>query len=325
MRAIVCKELGPANKLVLDTEWKVQELTANDVLINVKAGGLNFPDTLIIEGKYQIQPELPFVPGGECAGIVEAVGADVKDFKPGDKVVAMGAFGSFSEKLVTPQQSVLTMPAGLSFEEAAGVGITYFTSYYALKQRANLKAGETVLVLGAGGGVGVTAVEIAKSMGAKVIAAASSQEKLDVAKAKGADLFINYSEEPLKETVKKLTEGRGVDVVYDPVGGDFSEAALRCMAWNGRFLVIGFASGPIPKIPLNLTLLKGCSVVGVFWGAFSAHEPEVHQSNVKALWKMFEEGKLKPVVTDVFPMEQYEEAFNCLTQRRARGKVIITM
>ncbi|MFT5575328.1 MAG: NADPH2:quinone reductase [Bermanella sp.] len=325
MRAIVCKELGPANKLVLDAEWKVQELTANDVLINVKAGGLNFPDTLIIEGKYQIQPELPFVPGGECAGVVEAVGADVKDFKPGDKVVAMGAFGSFSEKLVTPQQSVLTMPAGLSFEEAAGVGITYFTSYYALKQRANLKAGDTVLVLGAGGGVGITAVEIAKSMGAKVIAAASSQEKLDVAKAKGADLFINYTEEPLKETVKKLTEGRGVDVVYDPVGGDFSEAALRCMAWNGRFLVIGFASGPIPKIPLNLTLLKGCSVVGVFWGAFSAYEPEVHQSNVKELWRLFEEGKLKPVVTDVFPMEQYEDAFNCLTQRRARGKVIITM
>ncbi|MEH6548884.1 MAG: NADPH:quinone oxidoreductase family protein [Pseudomonadales bacterium] len=323
MRAIVCEKLGAADKLVLNADFPEPEISPNDVKIAVKAAGLNFPDTLIIEGKYQIKPELPFIPGGECSGVVEAVGDGVKGFKPGDKVISIGSHGFFAEKIAVAQQMVLPMPEGLSFTQAAGVSMTYFTSYYALKQRANLQAGETVLVLGAAGGVGITAVEIAKSMGATVIAAASTDEKLELAKSMGADHLINYTNEALKDKVKELTGGRGVDVVYDPVGGDFSEAALRCMAWNGRFLVIGFASGPIPKIPINITLLKGCSIIGVFWGAFAAAEPEVNKQNVIELWQLFAEGKLNPVVTDVFPMERYEEAFNCLTGRKARGKVIL--
>ncbi len=323
MRAVVCKELGPVEKLVLDTNWQVGAPDPDEVIIDVKAGGLNFPDTLMIEGKYQTKPELPFVPGGECAGVISAVGSDVDQHKVGDKVIVVGGHGAFAEQLVTKAKGVLSMPKSLSFRQAAGIGITYFTSYYALKQRAELKAGETVLVLGAAGGVGITAVEIAKAMGATVIAAASTDEKLALAKEKGADHLINYSEQNLKDTVKALTGGKGVDVVYDPVGGDFSEAALRCMAWKGRFLVIGFANGEIPKIPLNLTLLKGCDIRGVFWGAFTSIEPDVHRSNISELWAMFDSGILIPVVTDVFPMADYVGAFHCLTERRARGKVIL--
>jgi NADPH2:quinone reductase len=232
--------------------------------------------------------------------------------------------GGFREQAVCNEGVVFPKPKALSFDEAAGIAITYFTSYYALKQRANLQAGETMLVLGAAGGVGTTAVELGKLMGAKVIAAASSDEKLELCKQLGADELINYSKVSLKDTVKELTGGKGVDVVYDPVGGDFSEQALRSMAWNGRFLVIGFAAGPIPKIPLNLTLLKGCSIVGVFWGRFTGEEPEVNLKNIEELWELFEAGKIKPVVTDNFPVEQYAEAFQCMTERRARGKVILT-
>lgn len=325
MKAIVCESLGPAENLVLRDDWQTQALGEHDVRIDVKAAALNYPDVLIIQGKYQFQPELPFVPGGECAGVVTEVGASVTRFSPGDEVVSMGAAGAFCQQVVVHEASVMPKPVGLDFVQASGVGITYFTTYYALVQRANLQAGETLLVLGAGGGVGITAVELGKAMGAKVIAAASSDEKLALAKQKGADLTINYNNDNLKETLKALTDGRGVDVVYDPVGGDYSEQALRAMAWKGRFLVIGFANGPIPKIPLNLTLLKGCSVVGVFWGAFAAAEPEVHKANVEALWKMFEAGELKPVVTDVFPMANYIDAFNCLSERRARGKVVMDM
>ena len=208
--------------------------------------------------------------------------------------------------------------------EAAGIGVTYFTSYHALVQRANIQPGETLLVLGAAGGVGSTAVELGKALGARVIAAASSDEKLELCKQLGADEVINYNTESLKDRIKAITEGRGVDVVYDPVGGDFSEQALRGMAWNGRFLVVGFANGPIPKIPLNLTLLKGCSIVGVFWGRFMTEEPEAHKQNTETLWQWFEEGKIKPVVTDVFPIEQYQEGYAAMMERRARGKVIFT-
>lgn len=323
MRALLCKELGTAESLVIDGDFPEPQVGPDEVLIAVKAGSLNFPDTLIIEGKYQIQPELPFIPGGECAGVVEAVGSNVTKFKVGDKVIQVGAFGALAEKMVAAQSAVITMPEGLSFNQAAGIGITYFTSYYALKQRANIQAGETILVMGAGGGVGITAVEIAKAMGATVIAAASSDEKLALAKSKGADHLINYETHVLKDEVKAICGRKGVDVVYDPVGGDFSESALRCMAWNGRFLVIGFASGPIPKVPLNLTLLKGCQIVGVFWGAFAGKEPQVQAQNVEELWAMFASGQLSPVVTDVFALEQYVDAFNCLTQRRALGKVIL--
>ncbi len=323
MRAIVCKELGPAEKLVMENDWPLPETGEHDIVVKVIAAGLNFPDVLTIQGKYQMQPEMPFIPCGECSGIVEAVGEKVTRYKPGDKVIVAAQTGALCEKIVVSEFSALPMPASLSFVQAAGICITYFTSHHALKQRANLQPGETVLVLGAGGGVGITAVELAKAMGATVIAAASSEEKLALAKKLGADHLVNYNEKPLKETVKALTEGRGVDVVYDPVGGDYSEPALRCMARNGRFLVIGFASGPIPKIPLNLTLLKECAIVGVFWGSFSAWEPDVHQQNVDELWQMFESGKLNPVVSDVFPLSDAVKAFNCLSDRRALGKVVV--
>ena len=320
MKALVCKELGLADKLELVEDWPDPELGEHDVLINVQAAGLNFPDVLIIQGKYQIQPELPFIPGGECSGVVEAVGAKVTRFKAGDKVLSMGASGAFCEKIAAHEYAVFPMPEGLSFEQAAGISITYFTSYYALKQRADIQPGETLLVLGAAG-----AIELGKLMGAKVIAAASSDEKLELCKQLGADEVINYTDTSLKDAVKELTNGKGVDVVYDPVGGDYAEPAIRSMAWKGRYLVIGFASGPIPKIPLNLTLLKGCSLVGVFWGRFSGEEPEQNIQNIGELWELFSSGKISPVVTDSFPFEQYEEAFNCLIERRARGKVIMTM
>jgi len=253
------------------------------------------------------------------------VGAAVTRFKVGDKVISAAGTGAFCERIVANENAVFPMPQSLSFEQAAGVSITYFTSYYALKQRANLQPGETMLVLGAAGGVGTTAIELGKLMGAKVIAAASSEEKLELCRKLGADEVINYSTTSLKDAVKELTGGKGVDVVYDPVGGDYAEPAIRSMAWNGRYLVIGFASGPIPRIPLNLTLLKGCSIVGVFWGRFTGEEPKVHLQNIAELWELFDEGKLNPVVTDVFPLEKYEDAYNCMIERRARGKVIITM
>ncbi len=323
MKAVVCKELGMPDKLSLEMDWPVPEVGDHDVLIEVKAAGLNFPDVLIIQGKYQIQPELPFIPGGECSGVVSAIGSAVTRFKVGDKVISMGASGAFCELLSVNENAAFPMPKGLSFEQAAGISITYFTSYYALKQRANLQAGETLLVLGAAGGVGTTAIELGKLMGAKVIAAASSEEKLALCKKLGADEVINYNEVSLKDTVKELTGGKGVDVVYDPVGGDYADPAIRSMAWKGRYLVIGFASGPIPKIPLNLALLKGCSIVGVFWGRFTGEEPELNKQNIAELWELFAAGKISPVVTDRYSIDDYEAAFNCLIERRARGKVIM--
>ena len=277
MKAVVCREHGMPDKLELVQDWPDPAVGDNDVLIRVKAAGLNFPDVLVIQGKYQFQPDLPFIPGNECSGEVAAVGPAVTRFKPGDKVIAAAGTGAFCESIAVHESVVFPMPAGLSFEQAAGVSITYFTSYYALKQRANLQPGETLLVLGAAGGVGTTAIELGKLMGAKVIAAASTDEKLELCRQLGADEVINYSTTSLKDALKALTGGRGVDVVYDPVGGDYAEPAVRSMAWNGRYLVIGFASGPIPKIPLNLTLLKGCSIVGVFWGRFGGEEPEQPQ------------------------------------------------
>ena len=325
MKAVVCKEHGLPDKLSLVTDWPEPTVGEHDVLIDVKAAGLNFPDVLMIQGKYQMQPEMPFIPGGECAGVVAAVGAKVSRFKVGDKVLSAGGSGAFCQRIAVHELGAFPMPDVLSFEQAAGVSITYFTSYYALKQRANLQPGETLLVLGAAGGVGTSAIELGKHMGARVIAAASTDEKLALCKKLGADEVINYSKVSLKDAIKDLTSGKGVDVVYDPVGGDYAEPAIRGMAWNGRYLVIGFASGPIPKIALNLTLLKGCSLVGVFWGRFSMEEPLVNRKNIEELWELFASGKISPVVTDVFPLEQYEAAFNCMMERRARGKVILTM
>lgn len=294
MKAIICKEHGLPEKLELTTEWPEPELGENDVIIDVKAAGLNFPDVLMIQGKYQFQPDMPFVPGAESAGVVSAVGDKVTRYKVGDKVISMGASGAFCERIAVHEMGAFPLPEGLTFEQAAGVSITYFTSYYALKQRANIQPGETLLVLGAAGGVGTTAIELGKLMGAKVIAAASSPQKLELCKQLGADEVINYSEESLKDRVKELTGGKGVDVVYDPVGGDFAEPAVRSMAWKGRYLVIGFASGPIPQIPLNLALLKGCSLVGVFWGRFSGEEPQENLNNITELWDMFTPGQSQP-------------------------------
>ena len=308
MKAVVCKEHGLPDKLSLEMAWPDPEMGDDDVLIDVKAAGLNFPDVLIIQNKYQTKPDLPFIPGGECSGVVVAVGKNVTRLQPGEKVISMGAHGAFCSRIAANQHAVFPMPDGLTFEQAAGVAITYFTSYHALKQRANLQPGETLLVLGAA-----------------VIAAASTDEKLALCKQLGADELINYSDASLKDTLKALTGGKGVDVVYDPVGGDYSEPALRSMAWNGRYLVIGFASGPIPSIPLNLALLKGCSIVGVFWGRFMAEEPAVNLQNIHDLWALFAEGKLKPVVTDLFALEDYEAAYACMMERRARGKVILTL
>jgi NADPH:quinone reductase-like Zn-dependent oxidoreductase len=290
--------------------------------VKVKAAGLNFPDTLIIEGKYQIKPELPFSPGGEMAGEIIEVGPDVKNLKPGMRVMGLTGYGSFAEEMVIGESRVIPVPDGMKDETAAAFSMVYGTSYHALKQRANIQPGETLLVLGASGGVGLAAVELGKAMGAKVIAAASSDDKLQVAKEAGADDLINYTDEDLKEALKSRYP-QGIDVIYDPVGDRFTEPALRNMAWNGRFLIVGFAAGEIPKIPANLTLLKGCSVVGVFWGAFTAKEPKAHIQNVKELMQLFAEGKINPRVSEVFPFEQYEDALAALSSRRAKGKVVL--
>lgn len=322
MRAILCKEYGPAESLVIE-ETASPEAKGSGVKIRVRAAGLNFPDTLIIEGKYQLKPSMPFSPGGEMAGEVIAVGDKVTRFKPGDRVMGLTGFGAFAEEIVAAEANLLPIPEGMSDAEASGFSMVYGTSYYALKQRANIQPGETLLVLGASGGVGLATVELGKAMGAHVIAAASSAEKLAVAKEAGADEVINYTEEPLKEAVKKLTKNKGVDVVYDPVGGDFTEQALRAMAWNGRHLIIGFAAGDIPKIPANLPLLKSCSVVGVFWGSFTQKEPDTSAMNMMELIKLHGEGKIRPRVSEVFGFEDYAKALNALTERRATGKVVL--
>ncbi|PTQ68770.1 NADPH:quinone oxidoreductase family protein [Pseudomonas sp. GV071] len=322
MKAVLCKAFGPAETLVLE-EVASPEPKKNEVLLDVHAAGVNFPDTLIIEGKYQFKPPFPFSPGGEAAGVVAAVGEKVTHVKPGDRVMALTGWGSFAEQVAVPGYSVMPIPAGMDFASAAAFGMTYGTSIHALKQRANLQPGETLLVLGASGGVGLAAVEIGKAMGARVIAAASSAEKLEVAKAAGADELINYSEGSLKEKLKELTGGQGVDVIYDPVGGDLFEEAFRSIAWNGRFLVVGFASGTIPSLPANLTLLKGASLVGVFWGAFAQRQPADNAANFEQLFKWFAEGKVKPLVSQTFPLTDAAGAINALGQRKAVGKVVV--
>ena len=294
------------------------------MLIDVHAAGINFPDVLTVQGKYQFKPSLPFTPGIEVSGVIKKVGKDVKMRKIGDEVISTLQTGAFASEVVASENSTF-LKGNMSFEQAAGFALTYGTSYYALKQRARLVAGETVLVLGAAGGVGVATIQLAKAMGANVIAAASNDTKLDFAEEAGADLRINYTNENLKERVKELTNGQGADVIYDPVGGDFSEQAFRAIAWNGRFLVIGFASGPIAKMPLNLALLKGASLVGVFWGSWSAREPNESQNNFSELIKMVDDKKFIPLVTEIFKLEDHASAFACIEERRAKGKVILSM
>lgn len=323
MKALICNEFGSTKNLTLE-EVKSPEPGVGQVLIDVHAAGINFPDVLTVQGKYQFKPSLPFTPGIEVSGVIKKVGKDVKMRKVGDEVISTLQTGAFASEVVTSENSTF-LKGNMSFEQAAGFALTYGTSYYALKQRARLVAGETVLVLGAAGGVGVATIQLAKAMGANVIAAASNDTKLDFAEEAGADLRINYTNENLKERVKELTNGQGADVIYDPVGGDFSEQAFRAIAWNGRFLVIGFASGPIAKMPLNLALLKGASLVGVFWGSWSAREPNESQNNFFELIKMVDDKKFIPLVTEIFKLEDHASAFACIEERRAKGKVILSM
>ncbi|MGX5221363.1 NADPH:quinone oxidoreductase family protein [Pseudomonas segetis] len=322
MKAVLCKAFGPAETLVVE-ETTNPEAKKNEVIIDVHCAGVNFPDTLIIEGKYQFKPPFPFSPGGEAAGVVSSVGEKVSHLKVGDRVMALTGWGSFAEQVAVPSYNVMPVPKSMDFPSAAAFGMTYGTSMHALKQRANLQPGETLLVLGASGGVGLAAVEIGKAMGAKVIAAASSAEKLEVAKAAGADELINYSESNLKEEVKRLTGGQGADVIYDPVGGDLFDLAVRSIAWNGRLLVVGFASGRIPEVAVNLMLLKGAAVVGVFWGSFAQRQPQDNLANFQQLFAWHTEGKLKPLVSETFPLEKAADAINLLGQRKAVGKVVV--
>ncbi len=323
MKAVLCKELGLPNKLVVE-DVPSPKAGKGEVVLSVKACGVNFPDTLIIQGKYQFKPELPFSPGGEVAGVVKEVGDGVTSPRPGDRVIAFSTWGGFAEEMAIEADRTMPMPETMDFVPASAFVLTYGTSYHALKDRAQLKAGETLLVLGASGGVGIAAIQLGKMMGARVIAAASTDQKLQVCKQNGADELINYSDDDLRARIKALTGGKGVDVIYDPVGGPCSELALRDMAWNGRFLVIGFAAGDIPKVPLNLTLLKGCSIVGVFWGAFTRKEPENNRRNNEQLMQFFAEGKVKPHIHATYPLEKAAEALNEVMNKRVSGKVVLT-
>ena len=322
MKAILCKSWGPPESLVLE---EVPDLVPKDkeVIIEIKACGVNFPDTLIIQGLYQFKPPFPFSPGSDVAGVVKAVGAEVTNHKVGDRVFALIGHGGFAEQVAVHKNACFPIPPGMEFVNAASFMMVYGTSYHALKDRARLKEGETLLVLGASGGVGLTAVELGKLMGAKVIAAASTEEKLELCRSYGADETINYTTEDLKARVKELTDGKGADVVYDPVGGAYSEPALRATAWKGRFLVIGFAAGDIPKVPLNLALLKGCAIVGVFWGAFAQKEAQKNMANTMELIQWFASGKLKPHIHKVYKLEETPEALRELMNRKVKGKVVI--
>ncbi len=322
MRAVLCKELGLPEKLTVENVPSPKP-GKGQVLLAVKACGVNFPDTLIIQGKYQFKPELPFSPGGEVAGVVKGVGESVASPKPGDRVIAFTTWGGFAEELVAEADRTILMPPEMDFVPASAFVLTYGTSYHALKDRARMRSGETLLVLGASGGVGIAAIQLGKTMGAKVIAAASSGQKLQVCKDNGADELINYGNEDLRARIKAITAGKGVDVVFDPVGGPYSEPALRDMAWNGRFLVVGFAAGDIPKVPLNLALLKGCSIVGVFWGAFTRNEPELNRKNNDELLKLHARGEVKPHIHGTYPLERAADALNEVMYKRVSGKVVL--
>ncbi len=322
MKALLCKQFGPPESLVLE-DLPSPSAGAGEVVISIKAASVNFPDVLIIQNKYQFKPPLPFSPGSELAGVVKEVGAGVANVKPGDKVIAFTAFGAFAEEVKTEAVRLLPLPAGMSYEEGASFILTYGTTDHALRDRAQMQAGESLLVLGAAGGVGVAAIEIGKALGARVIACASSDEKLAVCRQHGADECINYASEDLRERIKSLTGGKGVDVIYDAVGGPYSEPAFRSIAWRGRHLVIGFAAGDIPKLPLNLALLKGASVVGVFWGDFTRREPKLFAESARQLARWYAEGKLKPHVSATFPLQNAAEAMNLLASRQAKGKVVI--
>ena len=330
MKSLQCVELGPPDKLQIK-EVSDPQIISDHVIIENKEASVNFPDVLMIQGLYQFQPELPFSPGGECSGTIVSIGENVEDLKVGDRVFAMTGLGAFSEKILAPKNSVVKIPDSMSFETAAALPMTYGTSLYALKQRADLKEGETLLVLGAAGGVGLATVELGKAMGAKVIAAASTQEKVDLCLKHGADEGFIYptgdlnrdQQKELSSKIKELTGGLGANVVYDPVGDKYSEPCIRATAWDGRYLVIGFAAGEIPKIPINLALLKGMKIVGVFWGAWVGMFPEENKKNFLELFDLHSQEKIKPEVSDSFPLEEGAKAIAHLKDRKAKGKVII--
>lgn len=322
MQAIVCKAWGPPEDLVLEAV-SLPALQPGQVRIRVRAAGVNFPDVLIVQKKYQQQPALPFTPGNEVAGEVLEVASDVTHLKPGDSVVSFCNLGGFAEEVIAPAAETHAMAPGLSFEAAAAFTLTYGTSWHALRDRAALKAGETVLVLGASGGVGLAAIEIARAIGARVIAAASSADKLALCRQHGADALIDYEHEDLREAIKRHTNGRGPDVIFDPVGGKYAEPAFRSIAWRGRYLVVGFANGQIPALPWNLALLKSASLVGVFWGEFVRREPEAHAAGMAELLDWLAQGKLRPHVSKTYPLAETPQALIDLRERRATGKLVI--
>ena len=323
MKAILCKAYGPPDSLVFE-DLPSPAPKSGEVVVSVKAASVNFPDVLIIENKYQVKPPLPFSPGSELAGVIKQVGPDVASVKAGDRVMAITGYGAFAEEVVVEAKRVLPIPAAMDFSTASAFGLTYATSDHALRDRGELKAGETLLVLGASGGVGLAAIEIGKIVGATVIACASSSEKLAICREHGADQGINYSSEDLRERIKTLTGGKGPDVIYDAVGGAYTEAALRSIAWRGRLLVVGFAAGEIPRIPLNLTLLKGCSIVGVYWGDFSRREPAKFAESWRQLGAWYGAGRLKPHVSAVFPLARAADALKLMAARKVTGKVVLT-
>jgi len=322
MKAVVCEEFAPIAELKYK-EIDSPKIGAKQVLVEMRACSVNFPDTLIVQGKYQMRPERPFSPGSDIAGVVKAIGEGVKHVKPGDEVFGFVRTGGFAEEIRVPARDVFPKPPGMDFPIASSFMMAYGTSFHALKDRAKLQKGETLVVLGASGGVGLAAVELGKLMGARVIACASTTEKLELCQKYGADEIINYTTENLKERIKELTNSKGADVIYDPVGGDYSEAALRAMGWNGRFLVVGFAAGNIPKIPLNLALLKVCQIVGVFWGRFAIEFPKENMANTMQLIQWFATGKIKPHIDKTYPLKDAIQALKDMANRKVKGKIVI--
>ena len=323
MKAVLCKQYGPPESLVIE-ELPSPKPGPGEVVVTVRAASVNFPDFLIIQNKYQFKPPLPFSPGSELAGTVKEVGAGVSNVRPGDRVIAFTTYGAFAEEVKTEAARLLPLPDKMDYVTGAAFLLTYATSDHALRDRGALKAGETLLVLGAAGGVGLAAIEIGKALGAHVIACASSDDKLAVCREHGADESINYAREDLRERLKAVTDGRGVDVVYDAVGGSYTEPAFRSLAWRGRLLVVGFAAGEIPKLPLNLPLLKGAAVVGVFWGDFARREPKAFAASVRQLTTWYAEGRLRPHVSQTLPLERAAEAIQLLASRKAKGKIVLT-
>lgn len=324
MKAALCKSLGGPDAISIE-EIPDPIPEAGEVVIRVRAAALNFFDTLITRGKYQYKPEPPFSPSGEVAGVIESMGQGVTGLKPGDRVMATLGWGGAREKVVVKATAGIPLPDAVSDTVASGLSVTYGTAIHGLKDRAKLKPGETVAVLGASGGAGLAAVEIAHLMGARVIACASSSDKLEIARARGADVLVNYAEGDLKQALRDATGGVGVDVVYDCVGADYSEPALRALAWQGRFLVVGFAAGKIPKLPLNLLLLKGCDAIGVFWGEAVRRDPEGHRANMMQVLDWVSSGSLTPHIHAVYPLEEIADAIRVLDRREATGKLVVAL